>query len=215
MSNLPIFTVQDLKYKGILDIPELEVHDSRLTCLVGESGSGKSTLLKIFNHLLSPDQGRVFYRGQDLESCEPLELRRRVIMLPQSALIVSGTVAENLNLGRRYQGIAAADASEMNSVLARVGLEKALDASCEKLSGGERQRLSLARVLPLTPEVLLLDEPFSALDREAEEKLIQLIQEESRTRRFQLIMVTHAEPLAERYASQRIVLSEGRIEEVI
>ena len=131
-----------------------------VTAVFGPSGSGKSTLLRLCNRLEVPTSGTVSFYGKDVAGIDPLWLRRRVGMCFQRPTPFPGKVADNL----RAADPVASDA-RMRDTLARVGLTGSwLDRDATALSGGEAQRMCLARTLTAQPQVLLLDEPTSAVD---------------------------------------------------
>jgi putative ABC transport system ATP-binding protein len=208
------FTLEAVKYRHILDIPALTIPDRQVTCLVGESGSGKTTLLRLLNNLISPDQGRVLYNGQDVEDLDPLELRRRVLMLPQAPSVFPGTVADNLRLGCELSEAPPPDHCQLAAALSLAKLDKPLDADAENLSGGEKQRLALARVLLLQPEVLLLDEPSTALDEETERLVLEGVVGFARRKEIALVMVTHATAVAGVHGDTVITVQGGRVANV-
>ena len=135
-----------------------------MTALLGPSGCGKTTLLRLLNKLVSPDSGRIFYKGVDIAEVPSVEHRRRVMMLSQNPVLFPGNIRDNLEVGFRLQKTEAPGEVRLREILSQVRLDKDLDGPCEQLSGGERQRLVLARVCLLDPEVYLLDEPSAALD---------------------------------------------------
>lgn len=206
-----MFSLREVKYKHILDIEELNIEKSKVTCIIGESGSGKSTLLRLLNKLISCDSGKIMYNGQDLNSCDSVELRRTVVMLAQLPAIFPGTVRDNLLIGLKFAEKPAANDDKLLQVLNMVHLNKSLDDESDPLSGGEKQRLALGRVILLDPEVFLLDEPSSALDEETErfiiENLVAYTKETSKT----LIMVTHSKKVAQTYSDNIIELSQGKM----
>ena len=101
MESSSVFMVKNLKFKDILDIPELSVHKP-ITCIIGASGSGKTTLLRMFNGLNIPDAGCVLYNGEDIAALDKVKLRREVVMLGQTPVIYSGSVEDNLQIGRLF-----------------------------------------------------------------------------------------------------------------
>lgn len=144
-----------------------------ITMLSGPSGAGKSTLLRLCNRLEVPTSGRVTLDGTDLATIDPLQLRRRVGMVFQRAVVFAGTVRDNLRVADAGAGDEA-----LGAVLTRVGLgPDLLDRRADDLSGGEAQRLCIARALLTGPEVLLLDEPTSALDVANRDRVEALVRE--------------------------------------
>lgn len=203
-----MFTLHAVTFRDILAIPELTI-DQPVTCITGPSGSGKTTLLRLLNRLNAPDSGVIRYQGEDLAGIDPIALRRRVVMMGQTAVLYPGDIRDNLLVGLRFAKRPAPDDEVLRRCLAQVRLDKALDAPCGTLSGGERQRLSLARVLLLDAACYLLDEPSSALDRETEEFLVTYLAGYTRERGKQLIMVTHSQA-AVAALNPAIVRLEGR-----
>lgn len=208
-----MFSLRDVRYKNILEIDELEIEGSKVTSIVGESGSGKTTLLRLLNKLISCGSGEVKYRGENIESVDSVELRRDVVMLPQIPSIFPGNVRDNLQIGLKFSEKPEADDSVLLSVLELVGLKKSLDEPSENLSGGEKQRLALGRVILLEPEVLLLDEPSSALDEETERIIIGKLVEYTKEQKKTLVMVSHSKKIAENYSDNIIEIRNGRIAE--
>ncbi|MFC3209722.1 ABC transporter ATP-binding protein [Planomicrobium okeanokoites] len=165
--------------------------EGKITTLVGPSGAGKTTLLKLCNGLLSPESGEIYIKDKQINSFEPVELRRKVGIALQSAPMVSGTVYRNLALPVELRG-EKYDKKEAENLLRDVGLgEKFLDRKVTDLSGGQRQKVSIARTLVNKPEILLLDEITSSLDRTSlkeVEELITLINQKYGTT---IIWITH------------------------
>lgn len=206
-----MFQLKNVRYKDILKIHKLQISGQQITSIVGESGSGKTTLLRLLNKMISPDQGEVFFQSMPLSRMDSIQLRRKVVMLPQTPAIFSGTVRGNLLIGRKFSEQSTVTDEGLVEILQMVHLKKDLNEEAEKLSGGEKQRVALGRVLLMNPEVFLLDEPSSALDEDTEEliieKLVQYTQEQNKT----LIMVTHSKKIAQRYSDQIIEIKQGQV----
>ena len=205
------FRLEHVKFKNILDIPELEIPADKVTCIIGKSGSGKTRLMTLLNGMISPDSGEVYAGGKPLGSTNLIELRRKVIMLQQNPSIFGGTIRENLNIGRKFSEQQAATDSEMKAVLETVHLNKQLDDEVDKLSGGEKQRLAFARVLLLSPEALLLDEPTSALDEDTAHEIMQKVLATFKKRNQTVVMVTHAQAIVDAFAEYVVEIEAGRI----
>ena len=175
------------------------------TALLGPSGSGKSTLLRLLNRLADPDQGSVRFHGTDVRELDPLELRRRVGLVPQLPAPVAGTVADNVCFGPRLHG----EQVDPEQPLRLAGLDPSFaERDASRLSVGEQQRVMLARALALEPEVLLLDEPTAALDEDTKEAVEATL---AGLAAVSLVLVTHERAQAERLADRIIRLEGGRV----
>lgn len=206
-----MFEFERVKFKDILDISSLLIEKNKITSIVGQSGSGKSTLLKLFNKMLSPDSGRILFNGVDLKSINSIDLRRRVVMLSQNPGIFRGSIRDNLLIGLKYSEKKLASEEDMLKVLKKVILKKSLDEDSKNLSGGEKQRLALARMLLMDPDILLLDEPSSALDEKTESLIIDRLVGHSRENSKALIMVTHSKKVANTFSDTVVELEGGKI----
>jgi len=185
----------------------------RITTLVGPSGAGKSTLLKLCNGLISPVNGEIFVKDKAIGEYDPVELRRMVGMALQSAPMVNGTVYENLNLPLELQGqqLAKEDALEL---LEDVGLKgDLLDRKVKELSGGQRQKVSIARTLVNKPEILLMDEITSSLDRASKIEVEELISKINRKYKTTIIWITHNLQQALEIGDYTWVMMDGQVVE--
>jgi thiamine transport system ATP-binding protein len=157
--------------RTVLDRVRLEVSGREVVCLLGPSGSGKSTLLQVVAGLLEPDGGRVCWEGADLVRV-PAHRRRFGLVFQDPLLFPHLDVAGNVGYGLRVAGVSrTATAARVDDLLALVGLDAYGPRSVTTLSGGEAQRVALARALAPAPRLLLLDEPFGALDRDLRDRL--------------------------------------------
>jgi len=201
-----------------LDRISLEVGTGECLALVGESGSGKTTLLRCVNRLVEPDEGRVLMDSRDVRTLDPVALRRGIGYVPQDGgLLPHWRVARNVQLVPRLlnRPQAARDADE---AMRLVGLEPGVfgDRWPRELSGGQRQRVALARALAASPRVLLLDEPFGALDAITRAELQQTfgrLRQEGTGARFTALLVTHDLREAFLLADRIAVLRRGRLEQ--
>lgn len=206
-----MFLLSLVKYKSILDIKTLDIPAHKITSIVGESGSGKTTLLRLLNKLISCDTGDIYYNNILINTIDSIKLRRDVIMLPQSPAIFSGSIKDNLLIGLKYSEKPIVTDDKLNEVLELVHLNKNLSSDADKLSGGEKQRLALARVILLQPEVLLLDEPSSALDEDIEHLIIEALVDYTVANNKTLIMVTHSKKIAAQFSDYIIEIKNGKI----
>jgi ABC-type glutathione transport system ATPase component len=182
--------------------------------VVGGSGSGKTTLAKILCGLLAADQGDVFWEERPLESFTRVEWARRVQMVfqdPYASLNPKLSIGLQLSEALR---IADHDAQSAEDLLMRVGLARdALHRYPFQFSGGQRQRIAIARALALTPRLLILDEPLSALDVSTQEQIIALFQDVRKRNALSYLLITHDLNLAAQMADRVLVLQEGRLVE--
>lgn len=204
-----IFKLDNLKYKDILNIDKLEIKESIITCILGQSGSGKTTLLRLLNNLISPTAGDIYYKSENMMDIDPVALRRKVLMLGQTPVTYEGTIRENLNLALDFSEKEKADDDKLQQYLNLSNLNKSLDHNAKEMSGGERQRLALARVLLLDGEVLLLDEPSSALDEDTEKFVIESVVKYAKENNKSVVMVTHSSTIAKEYGDEIIRIKKG------
>ncbi|MCB1256558.1 MAG: AAA-associated domain-containing protein [Microthrixaceae bacterium] len=203
--------------KVVLDGIDLEVHEGEVLALLGKSGSGKSTLLRCIAGLLAPTTGHVEYRGERLTEANP----GTSMVFQTFALLPWETVQQNVEIGLEARGITGAEASQRAlRVIDMIGLDGFETAYPKELSGGMRQRVGFARALVTDPEVLLMDEPFSALDVLTAENLRgELLEIWSRDDIpiKSIVIVTHNIEEAVLLADRVIVLGSnpGRIREEI
>jgi len=192
----------------------LRVRPGETVAVVGSTGSGKTTLLNLVARLVGPAAGRVLLDGTDLASLPPEEPAGVVALVPQRPHLFSGTVAANLRYGRPeaadaelWHALEVAQARDFVEALPE-GLETPLGQGGASLSGGQRQRLTVARALAARPRVLLLDDPFSALDPITERALADALARETRD----VAVVLVAQRISStRHADRVVVLDEGRV----
>ncbi len=199
-----------------LDGVSLEVRRHERVALVGESGSGKTTLLRCFNRMVEPDGGTVRVEGRDVESLDPYELRRSVGYVQQEGgLLPHWPVARNASLVPWLRDDPDAGARGREA-LGRVGLPPAEFGHRwpRELSGGQRQRVAIARALAGEPRVLLLDEPFGALDAITRSELQAAFRDLTLELGISALLVTHDLREAAALADRIAVLREGRLQQV-
>lgn len=151
--------------KLILDIDRFALASGETLALVGPNGAGKSTLLQVLAFLIQPDTGAIELDGEPISNGNRLTAIRRMALVFQEALLLDTTVQQNIEIPLRIRGVSRHDA-QIRSVewMHRLGISPLARKQAKKLSGGEAQRASIARALALQPQLLLMDEPFSALD---------------------------------------------------
>jgi osmoprotectant transport system ATP-binding protein len=198
-----------------LDGVTLSIPPGASLALVGESGSGKTTLLRCFNRLTDPDSGVVRVDDVDVATIDPVQLRRRIGYVPQDGgLLPHWSVLKNVALVPRLSGDARAE-QRARDALALVGLEPARFGQRwpRELSGGQRQRVAIARALAAEPEVLLLDEPFGALDAITRSELQDAFAGLRQSLGVTSALVTHDLHEAILLATHIAVMRGGRIEQ--
>jgi len=157
-------------------------------CIIGQSGCGKSTLLKLLAGFIPPTAGRILFKGNDITGPGP----ERCVVFQEDALFPWLTVAENIGFGLKGRALSAAEKqARVNRFLDLVGLTEFKDYLPREISGGMKQRVALARVLVLSPEVLLMDEPFAALDAQAREQMQNLLLSLWEQLKQTIVFVTH------------------------
>lgn len=200
-----------------LDHINLEIPEGELVALLGPSGCGKTTLLRIIAGLESADEGRVLLSGQD-KTDQDVSKRGIGFVFQHYALFRHMTVFENVAFGLRVKPRRERPSNDfitkkVHALLELVQLDWLHDRYPDQLSGGQRQRIALARALAVEPSVLLLDEPFGALDASVRKDLRQWLRNLHHDLNVTSIFVTHDQEEAMEVASQVVVLNHGRIEQ--
>jgi osmoprotectant transport system ATP-binding protein len=190
----------------------LDIARGSFVALVGASGSGKSTLLKLVNRLAEPSAGRVLLEGQDVEEAPAILLRRRIGYVFQAiGLFPQMTVAQNIGIGPRITG-RPAPAERTAELLRLVELDVALAGRMpDALSGGQRQRVGVARALAADPHLLLMDEPFGALDPVTRDSLGRKVRALHGELGLTTVLVTHDMAEALLLADRVLVMEAGQV----
>ncbi len=200
--------------RRIVDVPELDLMSGEVLAVVGPNGAGKSTLLRVMALLERPHQGRILFDGAPVNR-HALAYRRRMAVVFQEALLLDTTVEGNVRSGLSLRGIPAGGQKRRAAEwLERFGIAHLASRSARTLSGGEAQRTSLARALVLEPEVLLLDEPFAALDAPTRQALIDDLDSVLTDTGTATVFVTHDRGEALRLGDRLAVLMDGRIRQI-
>ncbi len=198
-----------------LDGVSLDVARGELVALVGESGSGKTTLLRCFNRLVVPDSGTVRVDGRDLADADPVALRRRIGYVQQEGgLLPHWRVGRNVGMVPWLRGEPDPDAVERALDLVGLPAGRFAERWPSELSGGQRQRVAIARALAGRPAIILLDEPFGALDAITRSDLQEAFHDLRSRLDVTAVLVTHDLREAFRLADRIAVLRGGRIEAV-
>ena len=192
----PLFSVKDLQVKRgeqtVLQVAALDIHQGEVLAVIGPNGAGKSTLLLVLARLLDPNSGQILFRGAPIENQADLAYRRRIALVMQEPLLMHQSVYANVSSGLKFRGLPNPEVkSRTNTWLERLGISQLSHRPANKLSGGEAQRASLARAFALQPELLLLDEPFSALDSPTRVRLMQDLHELLLNTNITTVFITH------------------------
>jgi len=205
------------RFQALHDV-DLEIPEGQLTALLGPSGSGKTTLLRIIAGLEQHDQGRILFGDRDVSH---LHVRERNIgfVFQHYALFRNLTVAQNIAFGleslpRRERPPKAEISKRVTELLEMIQLPHLANRYPAQLSGGQKQRVALARALATQPRILLLDEPFGALDAKVRKDLRRWLRSLHDEFHFTSIFVTHDQEEALELSDQVVVMSQGRVEQV-
>ena len=189
----------------------LEINSGSLTALVGPSGSGKSTLLRIISGFETADNGRIWLFGNDATK-QTIENREIGFVFQNYALFPNLTVWENIAFGLKVKKVSTKNITErVKELLELIQLENFADSYPYQLSGGQRQRIALARAMAIEPKLLLLDEPFGALDPKVRKDLRNWLKELHNQIPLTTLLVTHDQQEAMEVADQLVVFQNGQV----
>jgi tungstate transport system ATP-binding protein len=198
----------------VLDVQSLSVETGDVLAVVGPNGAGKSTLFLVLARLLKADRGQIKFHGRSIESFHDLDYRRQIALVLQEPLLMDMTVYENAAIGLKFRRRPRAQVQErVDHWLERLGVAHLSDRPARKLSGGEAQRVSLARAFVLQPDLLLLDEPFTALDAPTRLRLLEDLRSVLAETRMTTIFITHDLEEARKLSTRMAVMLDGRIEQ--
>ncbi|HCN97532.1 thiamine ABC transporter ATP-binding protein ThiQ [Leclercia adecarboxylata] len=189
----------------------LSVRQGELIAVLGPSGAGKSTLLNLVAGFLQPANGRITIEGQD-HTHTPPAARPVSMLFQENNLFTHLTVRQNIGLGM-HPGLRlnAGQQQKLGDIAAQMGIGDLLDRLPGELSGGQRQRVALARCLVREQPILLLDEPFSALDPALRQEMLLLVKEVCERQNLTMLMVSHSVEDAVKIAPRSVVIADGRI----
>lgn len=222
MSNTTMIKVEHISKQfgslKALDDVSLEVSKGEIVCLLGPSGSGKSTLIRAINGLETPENGKIYFEGEEYDKKNAAKYHQQRLKMgfvfQHFNLFPNMTVLENLTLAQiRVKKIDEKQAEETAMrYLTRVGLAEKRDEYPNKLSGGQKQRVAIARSLCMNPDIMLFDEPTSALDPEMVEDVLEVMQSLGKEG-MTMIIVTHEMGFARTVADRVVFLEDGHIVE--
>jgi ABC-type sugar transport system ATPase subunit len=195
-----------------LQLSSFDVHAGEVVAVIGPNGAGKSTLLRVMGLLQQPASGSVYFDGEATTVKNSLAIRRRMASVFQEPLLLNGTVYDNAALGLKLRGVSRDQIEKkLRPWLERLGIAHLTERRVRTLSGGEAQRTSLARGFVLDPDLLLLDEPFSALDAPTRAGLLLDLQDILAETGITTVMVTHELQEAVALGKRIGVLSQGKL----
>ncbi len=191
--------------RNTLEINSLDIQRGETLAVVGPNGAGKSTLLLALAHLLGPERGEIRFDGKSVKQWNDIEYRRKISFVFQSPLLMDMTVEQNVALGLKFRGASKEETRRrVGRWIQALGIESLSKRRASQLSGGEAQRVSLARAFVLEPELLLLDEPFAALDPPTRAKLLEdlsaILKQDHKTAVFVTHNLNEAAKLSHRIA---------------
>lgn len=215
--SAPLFQLDGVRFahdpaRPLLDGVDFRLHAGERVALLGDNGAGKTTLFHLMVGLLRPQAGRILAFGAERRrEADFHDVRARAGLLFQDPddQLFCPSVAEDVAFGPLNLGASRAEARQrVAEALARVGLDGFGERVTHKLSGGEKRLVTLAAVLAMRPEVLLLDEPSNALDRNARQRLIDILAGLPQA----MVIVSHDADLVERLATRAVTLRDGKLE---
>ena len=216
MSDKNIIIIKNLLVKRgkkeVLRVGELSIRRGEVLAVVGPNGAGKSTLLLVLARLLKPNSGQMLFNGTPAQNESDTVYRRRIALVMQDPLLFDQSVYENVASGLKFRGVPKSEIQEKVPLwLKRLGVADLAERRAKKLSGGEAQRVSLARALILEPELLLLDESFSALDPPTRKNLLDDLGNLLRETATTTVFVTHDLAEAKKLATRMAVIIAGTL----
>lgn len=210
-----------MSYDGkekVLDDLNFEIKEGEFFVLVGPSGSGKTTTLKLINRLIEQTEGDIFFQGKNIKDYPLREMRLEMgYVLQEIALFPNLTVAENIGLIPEMKKINKKEiAKRVDSLLKQVDLDPKVykNRLPEDLSGGEKQRIGILRAIAANPKVLLMDEPFSALDPISRSQLQDLVKDLHEDYKITTVFVTHDMREAIKLADRICLMRDGKIVQI-
>ena len=199
-------------HKTILKEVDFHLFPGECVGLIGPNGSGKSSLLKILSFLEAPTSGKLYFQGQSVPQSVPLDIRRKIAIVFQEPLLLNTRVFNNVAIGLKIRGLPKGRIQErVDYWLEQFGVNHLSQQLARSLSGGEAQRVSLARAFALEPDVLFLDEPFSALDAPTKEELRIDLAQVFKSTQMTTVLVSHDFKDILQLANRALILLDGQV----
>ncbi|MEI7590381.1 MAG: ABC transporter ATP-binding protein [Deltaproteobacteria bacterium] len=202
--------------RTLLDIPHIDIERNETLTIIGPNGAGKSTLLLYIACLIKAQQGNLFFHGKKVgHEIKDTDYRKRVTVIFQQPLLFDTSVFNNVAYGLKVRGAGKDEIKrKVMTYLEYFGIGELADRHAKRLSGGESQRVSLARAFAIEPELIMLDEPFSALDAPTSEAIITELKTIIRKTNTTAILVTHDKIEALQLSSRIVVLDMGKVAQI-
>lgn len=198
--------------KSILKNIDFHLLPGECVGLIGPNGSGKSSLLKILAFLETPTSGQLYFQGQSIPKSVPLSIRRKIAIVFQESLLLNTRVFDNVAMGLKIRGLSKGKIREkVDYWLEQFGVIHLSKQSARSLSGGEAQRVSLARAFAIEPDVLFLDEPFSALDAPTKEGLRIDLAKVFKSTQTTTVLVSHDFRDIAHLTNRALILLNGQV----
>jgi len=205
------------QHQKVLNHLNLSINEGELITILGPSGCGKTTLLKLINKLIDFDEGEIYVKGKSIKTWDTIELRRSIgYVIQQIGLFPHMTIEDNVGYVLSLQGIKREERKErVYELIKLVGLnQELLKRFPSELSGGQRQRIGVARALAADPDIILMDEPFGAVDEIArtllQDELLKLQKNLNKT----ILFVTHDIQEALKLGTRIVLMNQGKIEQI-
>lgn len=196
----------------VVEIDEFEINKDQVLAVIGPNGAGKSSFLHILTRLLRIDQGDVLWDDRSIFAMPALEYRRKLALVMQEPLLLDRSVRDNIAIGLNFRGEEKTEIDRKITIWAeKFRISNLLDRPAKKISGGEAQRVSLARAFVLEPELLLLDEPFSALDPQTRKEIVKDLKVVLTQTKTTTVFVTHDLNDVAILADQVVLVWDGSI----
>jgi tungstate transport system ATP-binding protein len=198
----------------VLEIDNFSLEKGLVLSVVGSNGAGKTTLLLVLARLLKPESGRILFDGQSLERIPDLIFRRHIGLVMQDSLLLNRSVFDNVATGLRFRHLPKKEVIRRTvEWLERLGISYLRGRPASQLSGGETRRVVLARAFAIQPDLLLLDEPFSAMDRVSRHRLQDDLKNILTGTNTTTVFSTHSETDVKKLADRSIQLDGGKLTE--
>jgi len=211
-----LLEIRDLRVrlgeKIAIEVDHLTVDQGEILSIIGPNGAGKSSLLLAVARLLKPEQGEIHFRGRQITKSSDTQYRRHLALVLQEPLLLDTSVSNNVSLGLRFRRLSRSEIKSRTSTwLKRLDIDHLSKRSACDLSGGEAQRVSLARSFALRPDLLLLDEPFSALDSPTRLRLLEELHAILAETNTTTLFISHDLKEASQLGDRMAVILNGKI----